>query len=985
MALAAIALLGAAAGLSRTSGVAPSTKASSGAGLMPREQRLTRGRPFHGNLRDLPYVRPVRRERPEREPPPVIPIHYPSAGSSPPAASKPSIARPATAAPAPATSFNGLDFENWGDGHPPDTNGDVGPTYYIQTVNTSVGIFDKGTGALVTAFTFDTLMSQGAFGNLCDTDNFGDPYVLYDSFEDRWIVTDFAFKVDSFGNIANPPGSFQCFAVSMSGDPIGGGWNFYSINTAGGTGDYPKFGIWPDGLYMSANMFDYPATGPFLNVRAYAFNKAQMYAGAASPQVVSFDLPAAEFTVLPANARLQAGTPPAGRPNLYAVVWNFTNAESVYKFHVDWNAISTSTLTGPDISIAPADWADPPNTVPSLGGNNLDTLAVRTMAQNQYTNLGGAESLWTSHTVQGSSASQAAVRFYQVNVTGGTVAANTTQAFTHNPDGSMNRFLPSVAVDRAGNMVIGYSTSNSSTKPAIQYAGRLAGDPVNSLPQTEQLLRQGLGTQTGSCSGTCTRWGDYSAAALDPDGCTLWLTNEYYDKDGLSWLTRIGAFQYPSCTPVGSGGTIQGTVTATSGGAPIAGATVSFGSRTATANGSGFYSFANIPAGTYPGISASATGFVTSASSIVVVTDGGTTTRDFSLASAPQSGCLTDTTQADFLGGVPSSVDLTSSPGDVKLGTVPAIDQQNTTVSNTGNAITTSVWEAQTLTPSVSGLLTRIDVDLFCSSCSEAGPAITVELRTTSAGLPTSTVLASTTIPAFSSGAGTFYSARFGSPAAVSAGTVYAFVLRLLADRATGGYFALRSNNNQYGGGAQIISTNSGGSWSAQNKDLGFKAFVATLAPSGEFVSSLKDANPSAGNAANWTTISWNASVPAGTDVKFQAAARNDLLGVFNFVGPDGTPATFFSSGGSLSQFNGFRYLKYKATLTTGNPSSPIVNDVTVCFTDSAATPTPTRTPTRTPTNTPTNTPPPTLTPTPQVTPIALSVDSAANGVFSDG
>jgi hypothetical protein len=121
-------------------------------------------------------------------------------------------------------------------------------------------------------------MSQGAFGNLCDTNNFGDPVVLYDTFEDRWIITDFAFTLDGSNNVINPPGSFQCFAASKTGDPVSGGWNFYSINTSGGLGDYPKLGIWPDGLYMSVNMFGYSAGASSLGPRVYAFNRAQMYA-----------------------------------------------------------------------------------------------------------------------------------------------------------------------------------------------------------------------------------------------------------------------------------------------------------------------------------------------------------------------------------------------------------------------------------------------------------------------------------------------------------------------------------------------------------------------------------------------------------------------------------------------------------------------------------------------------------------------------------
>ena len=70
-------------------------------------------------------------------------------------------------------------------------------------------------------------MSQGSFGNNCDTHNFGDPIVLYDSFEGRWFISDFAFTVDGSGNINMP--YQQCIAVSKSSDPVGGGWNFHSL------------------------------------------------------------------------------------------------------------------------------------------------------------------------------------------------------------------------------------------------------------------------------------------------------------------------------------------------------------------------------------------------------------------------------------------------------------------------------------------------------------------------------------------------------------------------------------------------------------------------------------------------------------------------------------------------------------------------------------------------------------------------------------
>jgi uncharacterized repeat protein (TIGR01451 family) len=914
----------------------------------PIELTMRRAGTSQIDLRTLPQVPPEKYELPEREQPEPHPVELPGAPTAPTAA--PRNAVPQAAAPAPSASFDGLDFATWGAGHPPDPVGDAGPTYYIQAINTSIGVYAKN-GTQVAAFTFNTFMSQGNFGNLCDTNNFGDPVVLYDTFEDRWIITDFAFQVSS-GNIVNPPGAFQCFAASKTGDPVSGGWNFYSIHIAGGLGDYPKFGIWPDGLYMSANVFGYPAGAPFQNARVFALNKAQMYAGSPTVQVLTFDAPPSDFTVIPSNARLQTGTPPPGTPNYFVSTWQFLNALSVYKFHVDWTRISNSTFTGPDTPLAATSWpnAAVPN-APSQGGNTLDVLQIRAMMQNQYTDLAGVESLWVTHTVRRQNTTGfAASRWYQVSVTGGTVAPSLPQATTWDPDGAnvIYRFVPSLAIDRAGDMALGYSTSSSTTKPAIKYAGRLATDPVNTFSQTEQLFFQGTGTQVGNCGpSTCIRWGDYTGMTLDPDGCTFWFNNEYYAADGLSFLTRIGSFSYPSCTPVGAGGTLSGTVTATVGGAPIAGATVSFGSRTATTDGSGFYSFPTIPAGTYPSATASAPGYNSSTASPIVVTDGNTTTQNFSLGSAPTSACLTDTTQADFQTGIATNVDLAVSPGDVLLLKPDLIDQQNTTLGTSGVGITTTTWGGQTFTPATSGLLTKVDINLFCSGCTGTTPNLTLSLRATSGGLPTGADLASATVTGFSSGAAVFYTATFGTPPSLTAGTQYAIVIRPTVNPSPGTYALTRSGTstagaNVYPGGTRVSGATSGTVWSIPltggvSTDAGFKIHLNIgYSASGDLISSLKDSNPAPTFTPLWTTLSWTASVPANTTLQFQVAASNSPTGPFNFVGPDGTAATFFiTSGASLSQFNGFRYLQYRAFFaTTDNTMTPTLNDVTLCFDD---------------------------------------------------
>jgi hypothetical protein len=927
-------------------------QARSDRGTKPTVLYLKKARSGAYDLRKLKGV-VVKRERPEFG----APVEATGSRSAAPGSA---IALPGpvpiatTPAPAPDLTFPGLDFATWGAGHPPDTNGDVGPTYYIETVNTSLGIFDKSSGNRVAAFTFNAFMSQGQFGNLCDTDNFGDPVVLYDSFEDRWFVTDFAFKLDGFGNV-NPQHVYQCFAVSKTGDPVTGGWNFYSIESVGALDDYPKFGVWPDGIYMSANLFGYLAGSSYQGTRVWAIDKAEMYAGASSVQVASFDGPPSDFTLLPGNSRLQTGTPPTGGPEFFVSTEQFLNALSIYKLQVDWDKISTSTFTGPETQLAPTCW---PNATPanaSTTANTADVLAIRAMAQAQYSNIGGAESLWIAHTVQrgesatnsncnASTGGNATVRWYQANVTGGAVAASTVQGRSYDPEGANTffRFMPSLAVDRVGDMAVGYTKSNATTNPQLKYAGRLAGDPVNTFSQSEQTLIDGTGSQSGNCGASaCTRWGDYSGMALDPDGCEFWATGEYYITSGLNDQTRIGSFKFPGCTTVGNG-TLSGTVT--DGTHALAGATVALGSRTVTTDASGNYSF-TVPAGTYPALSASKAGFDASSPSSVTVPNNGTTTRNITLGTAAVSGCFTDNTQAAFQRGFPTGCDLTASPGGVVLVNPTAVDQQNATVTNSGFGFTSTSWAGQTFTPSVTGVATKIDLDLFCSACTGTTPNLTVSIRATTSGVPTGSDLASATILGFNSGSGGFFSANFASPITLNAGTSYAVVFRSVSNVSAGTYAYVVSSANPYTAGQRVTSTNSGTNWTPDTtsggRDLGFKIWMNSgYVSSGTFVSSLKDANPTAGNTPHWTTLSFSATTPGGTGVKLQVAGSNAQSGPFNFVGPDGTAQTFFTtSGASLAQFDGFRYLEYEAFLSTGSNSvTPMLSSVSVCFQNGSAT-----------------------------------------------
>src|SRR5262249_43675225 len=155
---------------------------------------------------------------------------------------------------------------------------------------------------------------------------------------------------------------------------------------------------------------------------------------------------------------------------------------------------------------------------------------------------------------------------------------------------------------------------------------------------------------------------------------------------------------------------------------------------------------------------------------------------------------------------------------------------------------------------------------------------------------------ASGTIAGFANGGAVFYTVNFSSPATVTGGTQYGLVVRPNVNPSAGTYALTRGNTDVYAGGAGVSSADSGSTSAAETASAGFKIFIQTVfAPSGTFVSSLKDANPPPFASPNWLTLSWNATTPSNTAIQFQAAASDNSGGPFNFVGPDGTAGTFFN------------------------------------------------------------------------------------------
>ena len=469
-----------------------------------------------------------------------------------------------TSAITPRASFDGIG--NSAGVLPPDTNGDVGPNHYIQWVNLSFAIFRKSDGAVLYGPADGKTLWQG-FGGPCETSNDGDPIVLYDEISDRWLMSQFALP-----NYPRGP-YYQCLAVSSTGDPQGT-WNRNSYSFSK-LNDYPKFGVWPDGYYMTINQFSCNILGQctWAGQGVAAFERSQMLAGgAARMQYLDMAADATLGGMLPADLDGGSSLPPAGAPAYFVQVDDQPDQLQVWHFHVDWDNTANSAFTRkallPTAAFDSNMCNGSRNCIPQPGTNvpKIDAIADRLMYRLQYRNFGTHESLVTNHTVD-VGADRGGVRWYEVRNPG--TAPEIYQQGTFAPADTLNRWLGSAAMDAAGNIGIGYSVSNTTTFPSIRFSGRLAGDPLGTLTVAESDLRVGTGSQTHSSG----RWGDYAMLAVDPsDGCTFWYTSEYYQgTSSAGWKTSVGSFRVGNCgggplppTPPAAPSALSATATSTS-------------------------------------------------------------------------------------------------------------------------------------------------------------------------------------------------------------------------------------------------------------------------------------------------------------------------------------------------------------------------------------------------------------------------------------
>jgi hypothetical protein len=467
----------------------------------------------------------------------------------------------------------------------PDTNVAVGPTQFVEFVNDFFAVFNKSNGSLAYGPALGDTLWQ-SLGGGCSANPNLDEIAQFDKLANVWVMM--------MPNFYSP--ASLCIAVSKTSDAVSGGWNLYSftppMNTTlcdcEMTTDYPKLAVWPDAYYLSYNQI---WNGTYEGSVACALDRAAMLNGGAATMQCFLNTSTSQGVMLPADVD-GTNPPPTGSPEYFVNFDSNDQSLDVWQFHVDWTTPANSNWTGPtNIPVAAFTEAcgetlpqynyttgdcipqtGTSNTLDSYGDRLMYRLAYRNFPANQSTSPPTAsyQALVANHTVEiGTGGTQTGVRWYELQNTGS--GFGLYQQGTYAPDSSY-RWMGSIAMDKIGDIAMGYSVSSSTMSPSIRYTGRVPSDSLGTMENEVDVL-SAAGITPGSRTGSY-RWADYSSMAVDPaDDCTFWYTTEYMPTTGANWSTRIVSFSFPGCAGafklssassslnISAGG--QGTVTLT--------------------------------------------------------------------------------------------------------------------------------------------------------------------------------------------------------------------------------------------------------------------------------------------------------------------------------------------------------------------------------------------------------------------------------------
>jgi hypothetical protein len=348
-----------------------------------------------------------------------------------------------------------------------------------------------------------------------------------------------------------PKGPYSmCYAMSAGSDPFGPYYRYEFLRPL--FPDYPRPAIWPDGYYVPTSTGDNPISETIATQKhACVADRTSMLGGRPATEqcIVINDVGFLN------SADVDGRTPPPpGAPNIVMAAGGVqlrtqfeADAIGVWQFHVDWAHPANTRLTAAKaIGVAPYHYlcdGQLTHCVPQPGTDSrLDAQGDKIMSRLVYRRIDDEESIVAVHSVN-TTAGGGGVRWYEFRV-GRDREVSLRQQGTYAPDG-LFRWLPSPAIDRAGNIAIGYSFGGPPHFAGQRLAARLASDPRGLLTLQEAVLVEGEAAQAA------IRWEDYTQTAVDPsDDCTIWYVGDYLKKEAANYSTRVGAFRLPGCAGI---------------------------------------------------------------------------------------------------------------------------------------------------------------------------------------------------------------------------------------------------------------------------------------------------------------------------------------------------------------------------------------------------------------------------------------------------
>jgi len=392
---------------------------------------------------------------------------------------------------------------------PPDPTIAVGPNHVMVLTNNGSGIriYDKQGTLLKT-------ISSTQWWSAVWPSQSGDPQILYDHFENRWVMV--FMQVDDAALTAG-----NLIAYSDDSDPLGT-WYMYRLDTKkhGTTnsntwGDYPQIGFDDQAIYIMTRCFTFGSGFNYTKIRI--ISKAELYASNAGSLTYNdiWDI------TLPGSTT---------RPDVIHPSFQYSAADGHYLMFASRSGGSFYSLYK---------ITDPGTNHPTLSGVNITVPFYGTTPNANQ--LGGGTPLiesngshmktapvfrdgylYATHSIRNTVyPNYASVKYVKIDV-----ATNTVVESAELGADKYFYIYPAIAVDKDGNIGITFSRSAESEYMGSYFTTRRATDP--SGLSSSYTLQPGLGNYNITFGGTRNRWGDYLGAYLDPaDEYSFWFISEY--------------------------------------------------------------------------------------------------------------------------------------------------------------------------------------------------------------------------------------------------------------------------------------------------------------------------------------------------------------------------------------------------------------------------------------------------------------------------